>query len=55
MEDPVLAGDGHTYERRAIEEWLKGHNTSPLTGLEMESKDLVPNIVLRSLIQDWQV
>ena len=44
--------DGHTYERSAIEQWLKTHNTSPTTGLELESKRLVPNYSLRSLIQD---
>ena len=27
MEDPVILADGHTYEREAIEAWLKGHAT----------------------------
>ena len=30
MVDPVLAEDGHTYERSSIEEWLSRKNTSPL-------------------------
>jgi len=45
--------DGHTYERSAIEQWLETHNTSPATGVELESKQLIPNHRLRSLIQDF--
>jgi len=29
--DPVVASDGHTYERCAIETWLHKHKTSPVT------------------------
>ena len=32
MEDPVMTADGHTYERAAIEQWLREHDTSPNTG-----------------------
>ena len=49
--------DGHTYERSAwrsaIEQWLETHNTSPATGLELESKQLIPCHRLRSLIRDF--
>jgi len=31
MIDPVIAADGFTYEREAIELWLQGHDTSPRT------------------------
>ena len=44
--------DGHTYERSAIELWLETHDTSPATGVELQSKQLNPNHSLRSLIQD---
>ena len=53
MRDPVIAADGHTYERSAIEQWLETHNTSPTTGVELESKQLIPCHRLRSLIQDF--
>ena len=33
MKDPVFTCDGITYERNAVEKWLKNHNTSPLTGM----------------------
>merc|ERR1711964_274552 len=29
MTDPVIAADGHSYERTAIEKWLKDNDTSP--------------------------
>ena len=48
--DPVVAADGHTYERSAIEQWLETHDPSPATGLELVSKQLIPNHSLRSLI-----
>jgi hypothetical protein len=35
--DPVIAYDGHTYERAAIENWLENHQTSPRTGNKMVS------------------
>jgi len=51
MEDPVIGPDGHTYERKAIENWLKINNISPMTRQVMNSKTLVPNIALRNTIQ----
>ena len=44
--------DGHTYERSAIEQWLETHSISPATGLELDSKQLIPNHSLRSLIRE---
>lgn len=29
MRDPVIAADGHTYDREAVEMWLRNHDTSP--------------------------
>ena len=54
MIDPASAADGHTYERRAIEEWLVSHSTSPMTGAELKTKDLFPNHIVRGLIRTWQ-
>ena len=47
-----MQADGFTYEHSAIEQWLKAHDTSPATGVELQSKQLNPNHSLRSLIQD---
>ena len=51
MADPVVANDGHSYERAAIAHWLATHNTSPLTGLPLATHELVPNEQLARQIQ----
>jgi hypothetical protein len=53
MRDPVMTADGQTYERAAIEEWFAlGKRTSPLTGEELPSTNLLPNIALRKVIRE---
>jgi hypothetical protein len=52
MVDPVVAADGHTYERRAIQRWLHESDKSPLTGAVLEHKNLVVNYVLLSSVQE---
>ena len=47
MQDPVITIDGHTYERVEIEQWLQNHDISPLGGIRLENKILIPNIALR--------
>ena len=39
---------GNTYDRRHIVNWLHTHSSDPLSGLAMDSKKLVPNLVLVS-------
>eukprot|EP00300_Choanocystis_sp_HF-7_P027512 c32644_g1_i1.p1 GENE.c32644_g1_i1~~c32644_g1_i1.p1 ORF type:complete len:273 (-),score=47.72 c32644_g1_i1:89-871(-) len=52
--DPVVAVDGHTYERSAIEEWLKTHNTSPKTNEKLPNTQiLIPNRAIRSQIVEF--
>ncbi len=51
MEDPVVAGDGYTYERSAIEAWLGKHGTSPMTHKPLANRELVPNMTMRVAIQ----
>ena len=36
MLDPVIAADGKTYDRPSITEWMKRHNTSPLTRVPLD-------------------
>ncbi|KAK9821981.1 hypothetical protein WJX81_001302 [Elliptochloris bilobata] len=50
MKDPVMAADGHTYERRSIESWLESHDTSPLTNAKLDHLYLTPNHTLRAVI-----
>jgi hypothetical protein len=54
MEDPVVAGDGHTYERQAIEHWFSNRNRSPMTSVVLDSKALLPNFTLKSMIADFK-
>ncbi|KAK4483474.1 hypothetical protein RD792_010666 [Penstemon davidsonii] len=54
MQDPVVAADGFTYEAEALKGWLdSGHDTSPMTNLQLPHSNLVPNHALRSAIQEW--
>ena len=53
MQDPVVAEDGHSYEREAITKWFKYHNTSPMTNQELEEQDLIPNIALKRLVEHF--
>jgi hypothetical protein len=50
MHDPVIAMDGFTYEREAIERWFQTSASSPLTNEKLESKLLVPNRRLKAII-----
>jgi len=52
MDDPVVAMDGHTYEREAIETWFRRRNTSPMTN-QVIPLHLVPNFLVRSMIASW--
>ncbi|CAM0912909.1 unnamed protein product [Alopecurus aequalis] len=54
MKDPHLAADGFTYEGDCIRSWLgRGKKTSPMTNLRLQNLELIPNLALRSAIQDW--
>ena len=54
MEDPVLASDGHAYERRVIERWFEKRLTSPKTGEALETPTLFANHILRRQISEWR-
>jgi hypothetical protein len=53
MTDPVIAMDGNTYERSAIEQWLRTNDTSPLTNETLPNKTRIPNLSFRKIIQDF--
>ncbi|OFW84142.1 MAG: hypothetical protein A3G78_07820 [Alphaproteobacteria bacterium RIFCSPLOWO2_12_FULL_42_29] len=56
MEDPVVAADGHSYERTAILEYFRRWGaaaSSPLTGLPLPNQSLFDNLALRTLIKGW--
>ena len=51
--DPVVTADGATYEREAIEQWLRSHDTSPLTNEALPHRQLTPNVLVRSQIREY--
>ena len=52
MRDPVVAGDGHTYERECITRIIEEGGKSPLTGEPFAHKWLTVNHNLRKVMQD---
>ena len=53
MRDPVQGTDGHTYERSAIEEWLRRNPTSPQTREPMQITTLKVNASIRFLCDKY--
>eukprot|EP00035_Acanthoeca_spectabilis_P005106 m.110149 g.110149 ORF g.110149 m.110149 type:complete len:703 (+) comp12875_c0_seq1:212-2320(+) len=51
MEDPVVAMDGETYERRAIEAWFRRSDLSPTANVAIQSR-VVPNQVMLKTLSD---
>lgn len=55
MVDPVIAGDGHTYERAAMAAWLETHDTSPVTQAPLPHPRLVPNLLIKGAIANQRL
>ncbi|XP_036599118.1 WD repeat, SAM and U-box domain-containing protein 1 isoform X1 [Trichosurus vulpecula] len=54
MKEPVIASDGYSYEKEAIENWIsKKKRTSPMTNLVLPSLVLTPNRTLKMAIDRW--
>ncbi|KAM1348248.1 hypothetical protein FF1_002519 [Malus domestica] len=54
MRSPVSLCTGVTYDRASIQHWLEsGHDTCPATMQILQSKDVIPNLTLRRLINLW--
>ena len=56
----VIVADGHTFERRAIEQWLMQHDTNPLTGTTLppgarNASALYPSLALRDATRAWEL
>ncbi|CAF4150727.1 unnamed protein product [Adineta steineri] len=52
FDDPVIGDDGHTYERKAITEWLRKNRTSPITREPMDINSLKTNYAIKKVIQE---
>lgn len=53
MCDPVMLCDGHTYERKAMETWMKTSDISPNTGKKLLNHTVTPNHSLRKAIEEY--
>jgi hypothetical protein len=51
MTDPVISKEGFSYEREAIEHWIRANRVSPLTRQPLAISDLRENNALYQLIQ----
>ncbi|CAF1510461.1 unnamed protein product [Adineta ricciae] len=54
MTDPVTDPAGNSYERSAIENWLKQHSISPITKAPLNYSDLQPNPTLLASIEEYR-
>lgn len=56
MHEPVImiAADGHTYDKLAMEQNLQQHNSSPVAGSVLQHKRLIPNVIFKNVIAQQQ-
>lgn len=54
MSDPVVAEDGHSYERSKIESWFRWKLCSPKNNTQLTTSVMVPNNNLRMAIERWR-
>jgi hypothetical protein len=53
MQDPVVAADGHSYERCYITRWLASKTVSPKNNTPLASAEFFSNYNLRTAIAQW--
>ncbi|XP_042303084.1 WD repeat, SAM and U-box domain-containing protein 1 isoform X1 [Sceloporus undulatus] len=54
MKEPVIAADGYSYEKEAMENWIiKKRHSSPMTNLPLQRLVLTPNRSLKMAINRW--
>lgn len=52
--DPVLAQDGHTYEKDAITEWIGKNGRSPITDQRLSLEHLYPNYAIKKAVEHFE-
>ena len=50
IKNPGVTEYGHTYERAAIEQWLRTRNTDPNTNLQLNHREIYPNNIILNII-----
>ncbi|KAH9107542.1 hypothetical protein AeMF1_017141 [Aphanomyces euteiches] len=52
MTEPVIASDGHSYDRTSILFWFRQRRTSPVTNAPLHDTTLLPNYTLKQAIDE---
>lgn len=52
MVEPVVAADGQSYERTAIERWFRNHTRSPVTNLHLDQREVFTNRLARTFLNE---
>ncbi|CAF4879100.1 unnamed protein product [Rotaria socialis] len=53
FQDPVVCEDGFTYDRQAIQQWLRNAGKSPMTNLPLK-QSFLPNQDMKSRVLEWK-
>jgi len=51
--EPYMTCDGQTFERKAIEHWLKNSDISPVTKGKLTSNNILPNLLIKKLVEEF--
>jgi len=54
MVEPVIDPDGNSYEKHAIEDWIRQSGKSPITRTALSINDLRPNRALKTAIDEYR-
>jgi hypothetical protein len=54
MTNPYVTPAGHSYEKKAIEEWIQKKHTDPMTGAPLQQHQINPNLALKESIERYQ-
>jgi hypothetical protein len=55
MTYPVITSDGHTYEKKNIQEWLsRGKKISPLNGNNLSHEHIIDNLFAKKIINEFK-
>ena len=54
MVDPVIDPEGNSYEKHAIEDWIRQSGKSPITRTALSIDDLRPNRALKMAIDEYR-
>lgn len=55
MNDPYIDEEGNSYELSAIRDWIAQNRASPITRTPLDMRRMVPNRVLKTLIEDYRM